>query len=493
MESNRPAARLGRPARYNARMNAPHYLFWLAGKSGGGPERTVRSPFDDSAIGHVAQASPDDIHQALDAMVDAFPALRARGAWRRRAACEQVHAGLLARREEFARMIAREAGKPIRAARGEVDRALTTFRLAVEESVRIGGEQLPVDGDERSQGYHCTIERRPVGPCLFITPFNFPLNLVAHKVAPALACGCPFILKPSDRTPVTALLLGELLAAADLPPGSWHILPTPVENIAALAADRRLRLVSFTGSVPVGWKLQALAVGKSVLLELGANSAVIVEPDADIDDATSRIVTGAFSHAGQSCISVQRIFLHRDIAAAATAALIEKTRKLRCGDPLEETTDVGPMIDQAAAIRMEQWLDEACSGGARVLVGGPRSGAFYPPTLLTDVPETSRLLREEAFGPVAVIGVYDDFEQAMEWVNHSRLGIHAGVFTRDLFKARQAFDCLEVGGVIINDVPTLRLDAMPYGGVKESGLGREGVRFAIAHMTELKSLVVRYS
>ena len=475
-------------------MTSPRKPYYLCGK----PEfsdtlRGVNSLQDGSVLAEVAYADAAAIERALVGMTDSMPIMRKLGAIQRRNNCEAVYTALLKRAEEFARLIAQEAGKPIKTARAEVARALTTFRLAVEESTRITGVQLPVDIDERSEGYYCIVERVAAGPAVFITPFNFPLNLVAHKVAPALACGCPFLLKPSDRTPLTALLLGELLMQANLPPGSWSILPCDVQHVPTMVQDSRVRIVSFTGSVKVGWELQARAVGKRILLELGSNSAVVVEPDADIFQATSRIVPGAFGYAGQSCISVQRIFLHHSIAPQALKQLVEKTSALRVGAPLDESTDVSCMIDQAASRRVEQWVQQAVDGGAKLLCGGRRDGAFYLPTLLTNVPANAHLACEEAFAPVAMIEEYDDFSQVLKKVNEPSLGIHAGIFTRDLFKARQAFEILEVGGVIINDVPTVRIDAMPYGGVKQSGLGREGVRFAIEEFCELKTMLVRYA
>jgi len=468
-----------------------HYPFWLYGRPTEGPRREIRSPWNGSVIASIAEAQSEHIQQAMFALQDAAGKLASLSGYQRREICRKVYEGLIARQDQFAYCIAAEAGKPIRTARAEVERATTTFRLAMEESTRVAGVQLPVDIDPRSKDYDCVVERFPVGPCLFITPFNFPLNLVAHKVAPALACGCPFILKPSDRTPITALMLGELLASADLPSGSWSILPTPVENVTRMVLDRVIKLVSFTGSVSVGWGLQRLAVGKKIILELGSNSAVAVEPDADLDAAVERIVAGAFGYSGQSCISVQRIFLHQSIAENFTVELVARARKLVAGSPEDESTDVGPMIDEAAARRIEEWVSQAVSGGAKILTGGSRRGAFYEPTLLTDVSPDSRIACEEAFGPVAVIEPYTDFEKMLWRVNDSRYGLQAGLFTRDLLKARKAFEQLQVGGVIINDVPTTRLDGMPYGGVKDSGLGREGVHFAIEHMTELKTLLVR--
>ena len=468
--------------------------YYLCGKPGFGSDfRPALSLQDGSVLAEVAYADAGVIETAIAAMHQAMPAMRTLSGIQRRTNCEKVYTGLFNRQEDFAQLIAREAGKPVKTARAEVARALTTFRLAMEESTRIVGQQLPVDIDERSRGYHCMVERVAAGPAVFITPFNFPLNLVAHKVAPALACGCPFLLKPSDRTALTALLLGELLTQTDLPPGAWSILPASVQHVHAMVGDPRVRIVSFTGSVKVGWELQTQAIGKRVLLELGSNSAVIVESDADITDAVSRIVPAAFSYAGQSCISVQRIYLHKKISKSATEQLVRQTLALRTGPPLDEHTDVACMIDVAAARRVEQWVNEAVAGGAKVLCGGRRDGALYIPTLLTHVPGHARLACEEVFGPVAIIEEYEEFSHALAQVNQSALGIHAGIFTRDLFKARQAFETLEVGGVVVNDAPTVRIDAMPYGGVKQSGLGREGVRYAIEHLTELKSLLVRYA
>jgi acyl-CoA reductase-like NAD-dependent aldehyde dehydrogenase len=472
---------------------AEQVAFFLAGRRAAGTSETVLlNPYDGAVLAHVRQAGAEHIEQAITGMVAAFEIVRRWSSHQRRRACAIVYRGLEQRRDEFARCIAKEAGKPIKTAESEVARALTTFRVAVEESTRIVGEQLPVDIDERSHGYHAVVERVPIGPCVFITPFNFPLNLVAHKVAPALAVGCPFIVKPSERTPLTALLLGELLADAGYPEGFWSILPCDRTVAQALVTDDRVKLLSFTGSPDVGWSLKAQAGKKSVILELGNNSAVIVEPETDLSDAIPRIVNGAFSYAGQSCISVQRIFLHQDIAAAATAALVAQTKALRVGNPLSPDTDVGPMIDEAAAVRLESWINAAVSAGARVLVGHLRRGNLYEPTLLCDVPHHTDLARKEAFGPVAIIEVYRDFAAVLERVNATPFGLQAGIFTRDLFKARAAFERLEVGGVVINDVPTLRIDAMPYGGVKDSGIGREGVKYAIEHFTERKVLVTRY-
>jgi acyl-CoA reductase-like NAD-dependent aldehyde dehydrogenase len=428
------------------------------------------------------------VEKAIAGAVSSFAELRGRPSYKRAEACHALHAGLKARHEEFAGTIAEEAGKPIRTARGEVDRALTTIRLAAEEATRIVGEQLPVDIEARGANYWAVVERFPIGPCAFFTPFNFPLNLVMHKVAPALACGCPFIVKPSERTPLTALLLGDLLTKCDLPEGSWSVLPCDRAVASQLVKDERIKLLSFTGSPEVGFKMKAEAGKKAVILELGNNSAVIVEPETDLADAVPRIVTGAFGYAGQSCISVQRVYLHEQIAERAAAMIVEGAKKLVVGDPLDERTDVGPLIDEAAAKRVESWVNES---GGEVLCGGKREGSVYSPTVVRNVKEGSTLACEEVFGPVVVLETYRDFDDAVARANGTRYGLQAGIFSRDIQKIRRAFVTLEMGGVVVNDVPTTRMDNMPYGGEKDSGIGREGVRYAIEHMTVSKILLVR--
>lgn len=448
----------------------------------------LRAPFDGALLGDVVQAGEGDVEAAIAGMVAAREALARLPAFRRAEACAHMHRRLIERAEEFARTIAREAGKPIRTARAEVQRAISTFKLAAEEATRIGGEQLPVDIDARGENYWAIVERFPIGPCSFITPFNFPLNLVAHKVAPALAAGCPFVIKPSERTPLTALMLGELLAELMLPPGAWSVLPCDRERARPLVTDDRIRLLSFTGSPRVGFAMKRDAGKKAVVLELGNNSAVIVEPDTDLRDALPRIVAGAFGYAGQSCISVQRIFLHESIAAEAMRQLVAAAQKLVVGDPLDEATDVGPVIDAAAADRLEHWIAES---GGEVLCGNRRQGTLLWPTLVREPRADASLVCEEAFGPVATVHSYRDLDAVFEQVNGSGFGLQAGLFSRDLHTARRAFERLELGGLVVNDVPTTRIDNMPYGGVKDSGLGREGVKYAIAHMTEPRVLLVR--
>ena len=353
------------------------------------------------------------------------------------------------------------------------------------------GEVQPLDVSARARGYQGMWKRVPVGPCSFISPFNFPLNLVAHKIAPALAVGCPFVLKPASRTPLGALIIGEVLAETDLPAGAFSILPAHRDGADLFTTDDRLKLLSFTGSPNVGWALKARAGKKKVVLELGGNAAVIIDQDADLDDAAERTVFGAFYQSGQSCIGVQRIIVHDRVYDAFKAKVVERTRALVAGNPGDEATFIGPMIDVAEAERLEGWIGEATAAGATLLCGGGRAGAMLDATLLEGVAPGTRLARDEAFGPVAYFERFSDFDKALDMVNDSKFGLQAGIFTRDLFHMLKSWDRLEVGGVVINDVPSWRVDNMPYGGVKDSGLGREGVRFAMEDMTEIRNLIIR--
>jgi acyl-CoA reductase-like NAD-dependent aldehyde dehydrogenase len=331
----------------------------------------------------------------------------------------------------------------------------------------------------------------PIGPCSFISPFNFPLNLAAHKIAPALAVGCPFIVKPASRTPLGTIIIGEILAETNLPRGAFSILPAHRDGADLFTTDERLKLLSFTGSPGVGWDLKAKAGKKKVVLELGGNAAVIVDHDADLDDAVERIIFGAFYQSGQSCIGVQRIIIHADIYDDLRDRLVARAGKLIAGDPKDPNTFVGPMISEGEARRLDNWVQEAAQAGGKILCGGKREGAMLEATLLENVDRSTSLYREEAFGPVAILSKFTDFNEAMAEVNDSKFGLQAGIFTRDLFKMFDAWDHLDVGGVVINDVPSYRVDNMPYGGVKDSGLGREGVRFAMEDMTEIRNLVIR--
>jgi len=395
------------------------------------------------------------------------------------------------RQDELAYALCVEAGKPIRDSRGEVSRLIDTFRIAAEESVRITGEIQPLDISARNRGYQGMWKRMPIGPCSFISPFNFPLNLAAHKIAPAVAVGCPFVMKPASRTPLGAIIIGEVLAETKLPKGAFSILPASRDGADLFTTDDRLKLLSFTGSPDVGWELKARAGKKKVVLELGGNAAVIIDTDADLDDAVARVVFGAFYQSGQSCISVQRIIVHESVYDEFRDRLVAKTKTLVAGNPQDENTFIGPMIDVKEASRLDTWVQEAVAKGGKLLCGGKRDGAMLEATLLEGVDRNTKLYCEEAFGPVASLSKFSDFDNALDEVNDSKFGLQVGIFTRDLYKMLRAWDRLDVGGVVIGDVPSYRVDNMPYGGVKDSGLGREGIRFAIEDMTEIRNLVIR--
>ena len=452
----------------------------------------VLDKFSGERAARVALGDAPAVRAAIDAAWDARGSMAAFPPDRRRDVLEHCVDRFAERREELAEVLCIEAGKPIRDARGEVDRLVDTFRIAAGEATRIGGEVLELQLSERTRGYRGMTRRVPVGVCSFITPFNFPLNLVAHKVAPAIAAGCPFVLKPAAKTPLGALIIGEVLAETDLPPGAFSILPCSNEDAAALVEDERIALFSFTGG-EVGWELKARAGRKKVVLELGGNAACIVDadPGRELDEVVSRLVSGAYYQSGQSCISVQRILAHSSVYDALRERLRTAVGALASGDPHQEETFIGPMIDEEAACRVEEWVAEALDGGATAIVRPRRDGNMLTPGLLEGVPRDARLYREEVFGPVALMEPFDDFHEALQRVNDSRFGLQAGVFTGSLAHAMEAWDTLEVGGVVVGDVPSFRVDNMPYGGVKGSGLGREGVRSAIEDMTEPRLLVIR--
>ncbi len=439
----------------------------------------------------VALADSAAIDRAIEAAAQAALPMAQMAAFERQAVLQHCVTRFQERAEELALALCVEAGKPIRDSRGEVTRLIDTFRVAAEESVRITGEVLPLDISPRAKGYSGMWKRVPIGPCSFIAPFNFPLNLAAHKVAPALAVGCPFVLKPASLTPIGALLIGEVLAETDLPRGAFSILPCRRDGAALFSEDERLKLLSFTGSPAVGWELKAKAGKKQVVLELGGNAAVVVDGDADLEDAVARIVFGAFYQSGQSCIGVQRIIAHESVYEELRERLVTATSALKMGDPKDEETFIGPMISVGEAERLETWIQSALARGGKLLCGGKREGAMLEATLLEDVPSDEDVVRQEAFGPVAVLSRFADFEEALSAVNDSVFGLQAGIFTRDLYKMQRAWEVLEVGGVVIGDVPSWRVDHMPYGGVKESGLGREGIRFAMEDMSEIRLLVIR--
>ncbi len=451
----------------------------------------VTDKYTGEVATRVALADAATIDQAIAASVEAAEPMRRMPPYERQAVLNHCVARFTERSEELAMSLCIEAGKPIKDSRGEVSRLIDTFRIAAEESVRVGGEVMNLEISPRARGYFGMFKRVPIGPCSFISPFNFPLNLAAHKVAPAIAVGCPFVLKPASRTPIGALMIGEILAETDLPRGAFSILPCPRDGAELFTTDDRLKLLSFTGSPAVGWDLKARAGKKKVVLELGGNAACIVDADADLRDATERLVFGAFYQSGQSCIGVQRILAHDSIYDELRDRLVESTKALVSGDPKDEATFIGPMISEKEAMRLEAWITSAVKANGKLLCGGKRDAAMLAATLLEDVPKDQSLCTQEAFGPVAVLNRFSNFQDAIDQVNDSSFGLQAGIFTRDIYKIQKAWDELEVGGVIIGDVPSWRVDNMPYGGVKDSGLGREGIRFAMEDMSEIRNLVVR--
>jgi acyl-CoA reductase-like NAD-dependent aldehyde dehydrogenase len=451
----------------------------------------VTDKYSGEVACEVALATPDVLDQAITAAVAATEAMRKMTVYERQAVLEHCVKRFIERKDELAHALCIEAGKPINDAIGEVTRLIDTFKIAAEETPRMLGETLPLDISPRAKGYRGMTQRVPIGPCAFISPFNFPLNLAAHKVAPAIATGCPFVLKPASMTPVGALLIGEILAETNLPKGAFSILPCRRDSADLLTEDDRLKLLSFTGSPDVGWKLKVRAGKKPVILELGGNAACVVDKDWDLDDAVARVIIGAFYQSGQSCIGVQRLFVHSDVYATFKEKLVAKTKALKSGDPKDKETFIGPMISEGEAKRLHGWIESAIDKGATLLCGGQRNGNMLQATLLENVDSNCELSAEEAFGPVAILEPFDDFDAVLKRVNDSRFGLQAGIFTRDLYKAQQAWDELEVGGVVIGDGPSWRVDHMPYGGVKDSGLGREGIRWAMEDMTELRLMVIR--
>ncbi len=467
------------------------YAFYLANEPvHANTNLSVTNKYTGETACKVALADTPVIHQAIEAAVSAFRDTRKMAGYEKQAVLKHVVERVAERHEELSKALCIEAGKPIRDARGEVTRLIDTFRVASEECVRMTGEYLPLDISERAKGYEGLWRRFPIGPCSFISPFNFPLNLVAHKVAPAIAVGCPFVLKPASKTPIGALILGEILAETDLPKGAFSILPCSRDGADLFTTDERFKLLSFTGSPDVGWALKARAGKKKVILELGGNAACIVDEHTDLEYAADRIIIGAFYQSGQSCIGVQRIIAHESVYDSLKQMLADRASTLIAGDPLDEETFLGPMITENDAKRMEQWVAEAVDGGARIICGGKRDGVFYDATILENVEPAMKINCVEAFGPVATLQPFSNFKQAVEIANDSVYGLQTGVFTNDINKAMYAFRELEVGGVVINDVPSFRVDNMPYGGIRDSGLGREGIRFAMEDMTEIKIMVM---
>ena len=450
----------------------------------------VRAPYDGAVIGRVFQGTRQHAEAAIAAAVKAFGTTRRLPAFERQRVLRRVAQGITERKQEFAHTLAQEAGKPIKAARTEVERSIFTFTVAAEESTRIYGEYLPLDRQEFTAGRWGIVRRFPLGPVAGITPFNFPLNLVAHKVAPAIASGCSMVLKPAPQTPLSALLLAETIQQAGWPDGALNVLPLSNEDAGVLVTDERLKMISFTGSAAVGWEIKKRAGKKKVILELGGNAGVIVHSDADLAYAAERCVAGGFVYAGQTCISVQRILVEHSVYGKFTELLLAGVKKLKTGDPLDDTTDLGSLIRESDAARASDWIQEAVRGGARLLCGGRRNGALLEPAVLTGTKPDMKVNCQEIFAPVVTVEPYDDFNAAVRQINNSPYGLQAGIFTRDAKLLFHAYEELEVGGVIAGDVPAFRIDHMPYGGIKDSGLGREGLRYAIEEMTEPKLLVM---
>lgn len=457
------------------------------------PERTVSvcSPFSGDEVGRCGAATPLEVERALAAASGARAPMAALSAWQRRQALLELADAVREHQDELAALMVAEAAKPIRDARGEVKRGLLTLRTAAEEALRLAGEVAPLDVAAGAEGRFSLSRRFPIGIVAGVTPFNFPLNLVLHKLAPALAAGNPIIIKASPRTPLSALKLGELARGLELPPGAVNVLTGGAEPVRQLLEDGRVAMFSFTGSAEVGWPLKAAAGRKKVALELGGNAANLVHGDADLELAARRLLAGAFAFAGQSCISVQRVYAQRAIYAELRDRLVAGAGQLRLGDPADDATDLGPMITAAAATRAMDWIQQARAAGAAIACGGKRDGGFVWPTILENTPHHCAIYKEEAFAPVLLLEAYDQPGAALAEANASRFGLQAGVFTRDLDFALRAFRELEVGAVLVNEVSSWRMDPMPYGGVKESGFGREGLRSAIEEMTELRLLILR--
>lgn len=471
----------------------PHPIY-LAGRWVDSPEvLAVENPArPDELAGATYNASAEQVEEAVTAAQRAFEMTCRLPAFERSAVLHKISEGISARREEIARLITLEAGKPIRDALAETDRAVLTFRLGAEEAERLVGETIPLDINAPSRGRWGITRRFPIGPVLGITPFNFPLNLGAHKVAPALAAGNTIVLKPPSKDPLTMLTVAEIIAESGAVEGSVSILPMTRELGDRLVADDRFKLLTFTGSPSVGWRMKQRAGKKKVVLELGGNAGVIVDRTADMEWAVRRILVGAYSYAGQVCISVQRLFVHEAIWDEFLTRFVAGAEGLRVGDPLDPATDVGPMVDDEAAARTQRWVEEAVAMGGKVLTGGKADSRYVAPTVLVDTPVEAQICSNEAFAPVVVAFPFSDFRAAVAGVNESFYGLQTGIFTNDLEHAWEAFEELVVGGVIVNDVPTYRVDHMPYGGVKDSGLGREGLRYAIEDMTEIRIMVLAH-
>jgi glyceraldehyde-3-phosphate dehydrogenase (NADP+) len=469
------------------------YPFYAGGSFGESASiMPIASPYSHEPVALACFAGPTDLEKAI------VQALSSAGEMAELPSCQRfeilmhIARELHDKREHFGRTIALEAGKPLKYALAETDRAVQTFTVAAEESKRLPREYLSLDWTPAGKKREGLVRHFPIGLVAGISPFNFPLNLAVHKLAPAIAAGCPIILKPSSSTPLSTLMLARLIDRTSLPKGSVSVLPMDRKTGNLLVTDERIKMLTFTGSPDVGWKMKRNAGKKKVVLELGGNAGVIITPTTDVQDAITKCITGAFSYSGQVCIHAQRFFIHKDVFEEFCSAFVAATQKLRYGDPLDINTDVSVMIDEANAIRVEEWVTEALEQGAKILTGGRRQGSYYPPTVLTRSRNTMKVCSMEVFGPVVTLEPYEDFGEAIRRMNDTRFGLQAGVFTNDIREMDEAFARLEVGGVIINDVPTFRADHMPYGGVKDSGLGREGVKYAILDMMEPR-IMVKYS
>jgi acyl-CoA reductase-like NAD-dependent aldehyde dehydrogenase len=472
-------------------MLKPFYPCYIGGTPvDTGSRFEVTDKYSGEPVCEVALADALHIEKAIAAAVSATRPCRQMAPYQRAEILRHATARFSERFDELAEALCIEAGKPLADARGEVTRLIDTFAIAEREALQFGGEYMPLEISARAAGYESITKRVPIGPCSFISPFNFPLNLVAHKVAPAIAVGAPFILKPASKTPIGALIIAEILAETDLPAGAFSVLPASRDGADLFTTDDRLKLLSFTGSPDVGWMLKKKAGKKKVVLELGGNAACVVDEDTDLDYAATRLTLGAFYQSGQSCISVQRIFIHEKIYDELVPKLIAAANALTPGDPRDASTSLGPIISVAEAMRIEEWIEEAVTDGAKVLCGGTRDGAFVEATLLENTLPHHRVNAEEIFGPVATIHRYNDFKEVVDRVNEGRYGLQTGIFTKNMDYAFYAWNELEVGGVVINDIPSFRVDSMPYGGVKDSGLGREGIRYAMEDMSEIKLMVL---
>ncbi|MFC2161144.1 aldehyde dehydrogenase family protein [Acidobacteriota bacterium] len=452
--------------------------------------KEFKSPYDQKAFAAIHFADQQQVQNAIHSAHLAFEKTKLLSSFERFEILSFISSEIIRRKEELAESITLSSGKTITSARVETQRAANTFQVAAEEARRQEGDIIPLDWSPQTKKRWGVIRRFPIGVVVGITPFNFPLNLVAHKVAPAIASGNSVIIRPASQVSITALLLGEIVNESGFPSGGFNIVPCGYEETKPLLEDERVKKITFTGSPEIGWALKKKAFKKKVTLELGGNAAVIIEPDTDLDYALSRTLLGSFSYSGQICISIQRIFLHENIYDRFMADFVPLTKKLKIGNPLNEDTEIGPMINTGAAHQIEEWVNEAVQNGGNLVTGGHRNGTLVEPTILENVSPELRVSCQEAFGPVVVVSPYRNFEEALKGVNHSIYGLQAGVFTKDLQKAFNAYEILDVGGVIINDIPTFRIDHMPYGGVKESGFGREGLKYAIEEMTELKLMAI---